>query len=84
MVQNNKYKIRLKQALENEYEDDNETDITFHMPKNTEKVRFSFRGEKIAKVVGELAHKLPKQEDILEGVLGNRLFKISNLDKEQL
>ena len=61
----------MKQALENEYEDDNETDITFHMPKNTEKVRFSFRGEKIAKVVGELAHKLPKQEDILEGVLGS-------------
>ena len=47
---------RLKQALENEYEDDNETDITFHMPKNTEKVRFYFRGEKNAKVVGQLAH----------------------------
>ena len=45
----------LKQALENEYEDDNETDITFHMPKNTEKVRFYFRGEKNAKVVGQLA-----------------------------
>jgi len=66
---------RLKQALENEYEDDNETDITFHMPKNTEKVRFSFRGEKIAKVVGELAHKLPKQEDILEGVLVRKNYK---------
>ena len=48
---------RLKQALENEYEDDNETDITFHMPKNTEKVRFYFRGEKNAKVVGQLAHR---------------------------
>ena len=62
---------RLKQALENEYEDDNETDITFHMPKNTEKVRFYFRGEKIAKVVGELAHQLPKQDEEVEGVLGN-------------
>ena len=52
--------FRLKQALENEYEDDNETDITFHMPKNTEKVRFYFRGEKNAKVVGQLAHSQAK------------------------
>jgi len=60
---------RLKQALENEYEDDNETDITFHMPKNTEKVRFYFRGEKNAKVVGQLAHSQPKQDQEVEGVL---------------
>ena len=48
--------------MENEYEDDNETDITFHMPKNTEKVRFYFRGEKIAKCIGTLAHNIPKQD----------------------
>lgn len=52
---------RLKKALDNEYENDAETDITIHMPKNTEKVRFHFRGEKNAKVVGTLAHTIPKE-----------------------
>ena len=41
------------------------------MPKNTEKVRFYFRGEKIAKCIGTLAHNIPKQDQEIEGVLGN-------------
>ena len=56
---------RLKKALDNEYENDAETDITIHMPKNTEKVRFHFRGEKNAKVVGSLAHNPPKEIGLL-------------------
>ena len=41
------------------------------MPKNTEKVRFYFRGEKIAKCIGTLAHNIPKQDQEIEGVLGS-------------
>ena len=51
---------RLKRQLDIEYEHDAETDITIHMPRNAEKVKFHFRGEKNAKVVGSLAHYLPK------------------------
>ena len=65
---------RLKKALDNEYENDNETDITIHMPKNTEKVRFNFHGEKNAKVVGSLAHQLPENNEILEGILVRKNF----------
>ena len=53
---------RLKRQLDIEYEHDAETDITIHMPRNAEKVKFHFRGEKNAKVVGSLAHYLPKVE----------------------
>ncbi len=42
---------RLKSALEREYENDPDTSITVHNPKNTMSVDLYFKGEKTVKVV---------------------------------
>ncbi|CBY37756.1 unnamed protein product [Oikopleura dioica] len=75
---------RLKRQLDIEYEHDAETDITIHMPRNAEKVKFHFRGEKNAKVVGSLAHYLPKQEDEIEGILVRKNFNYKIVAAEDL
>lgn len=41
---------RLKAALMREYEDDPNTNIVIHNPRNTVAVELYFRGEKMAKV----------------------------------
>lgn len=75
---------RLKRQLDIEYEDDPETDITIHMPRNAEKVKFHFRGEKNAKVVGTLAHTLPKQDDEIEGILVRKNFNYKIVSPKDL
>lgn len=42
---------RLKSALEREYENDPDTTITVHNPKNTQSVDLYFTGEKTVKVI---------------------------------
>lgn len=42
---------RLKSALEREYENDPDTKITVHNPKNTMSVDLYFTGEKTVKVI---------------------------------
>ncbi|XP_078481154.1 cleavage and polyadenylation specificity factor subunit 3 [Ciona intestinalis] len=64
---------RLKLALNREYEDDPEP-IQIHNPKNTESVQLYFKGEKMAKVMGELATTKPKHGDKLSGILVKRNF----------
>ncbi|KAI1297190.1 Cleavage and polyadenylation specificity factor subunit 3 [Halotydeus destructor] len=65
---------RLKQALINEYEDD-EHPPTLYNPKNTQAVQLHFRGEKIAKVMGSLAIDSAKHGKHLSGVLVKRNFR---------
>ncbi|XP_017141016.1 cleavage and polyadenylation specificity factor 73 [Drosophila miranda] len=66
---------RLKLALQREYEADASTDIKFYNPRNTHAVDLYFRGEKTAKVMGNLAAKNPEVGSKLSGVLVKRDFK---------
>nr|XP_039259964.1 cleavage and polyadenylation specificity factor subunit 3-like [Styela clava] len=75
---------RLKAALNREYEDDLETSIKIHNPKNTESVQLYFRGEKMAKVMGSLAMKRPKHGDKLSGILVKRNFNYHILAPQDL
>lgn len=65
---------RLKAALQREYEDDPNTSIQLHNPRNTHAVELYFRGEKTAKVMGSLAVESPKPGNILSGILVKRNF----------
>uniref|UniRef100_A0A1Q3F4J9 Putative exonuclease of the beta-lactamase fold involved in rna processing translation n=1 Tax=Culex tarsalis TaxID=7177 RepID=A0A1Q3F4J9_CULTA len=66
---------RLKSALQREYEHDPNANITLHNPRNTHAVELYFRGEKTAKVMGNLAVKSPEEGQKLSGVLVKRDFK---------
>ncbi|KAK2149507.1 hypothetical protein LSH36_449g04013 [Paralvinella palmiformis] len=66
---------RLKAALIREYEDDPEYNIDIYSPRNTQEVELYFRGEKMAKVVGNLAAKKPEQTgQTVSGILLKRNF----------
>ncbi|KAH9373166.1 hypothetical protein HPB48_004911 [Haemaphysalis longicornis] len=65
---------RLKAAIVREYEDDLETRIEVHNPRNTQAVELHFRGEKTAKVMGSLAVQPPELGRQLSGVLVKRNF----------
>ncbi|GLH01328.1 hypothetical protein R5R35_007001 [Gryllus longicercus] len=65
---------RLKAALTREYEDDPNTRMELHNPRNTVAVELYFRGEKTAKVMGTLAMEKPKPGHRLSGVLVKRNF----------
>lgn len=65
---------RLKAALQREYEDDPNTSIALHNPRNTQAVELYFRGEKTAKVMGSLAVERPKPGNVLSGILVKRNF----------
>lgn len=66
---------RLKLALQREYEADPNSNITFYNPRNTHSVELVFRGEKTAKVMGNLAAMKPDVGSKLSGVLVKRDFK---------
>ena len=63
---------RLKAALQREYEDDPNTVINLYNPRNTHSVELYFRGEKTAKVMGQLAVDEPSPGKILNGILVKR------------
>ena len=65
---------RLKAALQREYEDDPNTKMELHNPRNTVAVELYFRGEKTAKVMGTLAMEKPKPGHKLSGILVKRNF----------
>lgn len=64
---------RLKSALIREYEDQ-ENPPEFYNPQNTVTLELHFRGEKIAKVMGNLAMTAPSQGLHLSGILVKRNF----------
>jgi len=65
---------RLKAALQREYEDDPNTKMELHNPRNTVAVELYFRGEKTAKVMGTLAMEKPRPGHKLSGILVKRNF----------
>uniref|UniRef100_A0ABD2WL54 Cleavage and polyadenylation specificity factor subunit 3 n=1 Tax=Trichogramma kaykai TaxID=54128 RepID=A0ABD2WL54_9HYME len=71
---------RLKAALQREYEDDPDTVMEIHNPRNTVAVELYFSGEKTAKVMGTLAMTTPKPGQKLSGVLVKRNFNYHLLD----
>lgn len=75
---------RLKAALQREYEDDPNTSIQLHNPRNTVSVELYFRGEKTAKVMGSLAVDRPKPGNSLSGILVKRNFNYHILSANDL
>lgn len=75
---------RLKAALQREYEDDPNTSIHLHNPRNTEPVELYFRGEKTAKVMGALAVERPKPNNTISGILVKRNFNYHILSANDL
>lgn len=66
---------RLKSALQREYENQPNANITFYNPRNTHAVEFYFKGEKTAKVMGSLASSKVENGDKVSGILVKRDFK---------
>ncbi|KAK3748849.1 hypothetical protein QZH41_018736 [Actinostola sp. cb2023] len=65
---------RLKAALIREYEDNPELSIVVHNPPNCQSVELYFRGEKMAKVMGQMARARPEHGQQLSGILIKRGF----------
>lgn len=66
---------RLKSALQREYENTPNANITFYNPRNTHAVELYFKGEKTAKVMGTLASSAVENGDKVSGILVKRDFK---------
>ncbi|XP_018017803.1 cleavage and polyadenylation specificity factor subunit 3 [Hyalella azteca] len=64
---------RLKSALEREYED-KENPLKVFNPKNLHTLSFHFKGEKMAKMMGELVIEKPKEDQIISGILIKKNF----------
>ncbi|XP_025831653.1 cleavage and polyadenylation specificity factor 73 [Agrilus planipennis] len=75
---------RLKAALQREYEDDPNTSIQIHNPRNTHAVELYFRGEKTAKVMGTLAMDKPAPNNVISGILVKRNFNYHVLAPDDL
>lgn len=74
---------RLKANIERSFQDLS-IPIEVHNPKNTERLELQFRGEKNAKVVGELAKKMPENNEMISGILVKRHFTYSLMDPNDL
>lgn len=75
---------RLKLHLNRKFDEDPECKITVYTPKNTQSVEIYFRGEKTAKVVGQLAAEKPAEGTMLSGILVRRNFKLHMMAPEDL
>lgn len=65
--------LKLKQGLTDQYKDSDKK-IAIYNPKNAQEIEFHFKGEKTAKVIGNLAMEPPSQDKKLSGVLVKRNF----------
>jgi len=75
---------RLRSHLIRKFEDDPECKLLVYTPKNTQSVELRFRGEKTAKVVGQLAAEKPAEGNILSGIVVRRNFKLHMMAPEDL
>ena len=66
--------LKLKGALQREYEDDELYRIDISTPRNCETIQFKFRGEKMAKIVGQLASQKPVNDQKIQGILVKKNF----------
>lgn len=75
---------KLKQGLTDQYKDDEKNPISIHNPKNTQAVELHFRGEKTAKVIGNLAVEPAGDGKQLSGVLVKRNFNYHLMGAEDV
>ncbi|KAI9500459.1 beta-lactamase-like protein, partial [Coemansia spiralis] len=59
-------------------------DITVHAPRDTQSVEIHFHGEKMARVMGCLASKVPRDGDSTAGILVEKDFNYTLLDVADL
>jgi cleavage and polyadenylation specificity factor subunit 3 len=74
---------RLKSALQSRYAE-REVELHIHTPKNCDTVELLFRGEKVAKIIGELASQTPVNGTIVEGILASKEFTFQIVAREEL
>ena len=74
---------RLASALRSRYADRG-MDIKVHMPKNAEPLKLEFKPEMTAKAIGKLAEHQPKKEEVVNGLLVNKDFTYTLLDRSDL
>lgn len=75
---------RLKAALTREYEDDPNTSMDIYNPRNTVSVDLYFKGEKTAKVMGDLAVDNLKPNSTMSGIIVKRNFNYHLLTPSDL
>jgi cleavage and polyadenylation specificity factor subunit 3 len=74
---------RLRAALQAKYKNRDE-DVKIHSPRNLETLNLTFRPERVAKVIGSLAAKLPQTNDVLSGLLVSKDYSYTLLDPRDL
>ncbi|KAJ3253175.1 Cleavage and polyadenylation specificity factor subunit 3 [Boothiomyces macroporosus] len=74
---------RLRSALQSRYAE-KEIPLQIYTPRNCETVELHFRGEKTAKVIGELAVEAPVEDAIVKGVLVQKDFTFQLIAPSQL
>ncbi|KAG9294026.1 hypothetical protein G9A89_019364 [Geosiphon pyriformis] len=74
---------RLKSALETKFKDRGDK-IEVFSPKNCESVKLKFRGEKMAKTIGKLAAKTPKENQLFSGIIVSKDFQFNIMDPSEL
>ncbi|ORY00826.1 Metallo-hydrolase/oxidoreductase [Basidiobolus meristosporus CBS 931.73] len=74
---------RLKSALQSRYAERDE-EITIYTPKNCETISLYFRGEKMAKTIGNMAEKTPEDEQTISGILVAKDFQYNIMSAEDL
>lgn len=75
---------RLRTHLSRKFENDPECKLSVYTPRNTQQVELHFRGEKTAKVVGQLASEKPEDGKLISGVLVRRNFRLHLMAPEDL
>lgn len=73
----------LKNRLEQRYAG-NEEGIQIHAPWNTETLKLTFRGDRIAKAIGRIAEKGVKEDAQIQGLLLSKDFTFTLLDPRDL
>jgi cleavage and polyadenylation specificity factor subunit 3 len=74
---------RLRSALQSRYAE-RELPLQIYTPRNCETVELHFRGEKTAKVIGNLAIEKPVNGTLVEGVLASKDFTFQIIAPTQL
>ncbi|KAH9978661.1 beta-lactamase-like protein [Lactifluus volemus] len=74
---------RLRAALQSKYKNRDE-DIKIYSPRNLETLDLTFRPERVAKVIGDLAAKPLKTNDVLSGLLVSKDYSYTLLDPRDL
>ncbi len=67
---------RLRSALTSRYAE-REIPLAIFTPRNTETVSLHFRGEKVAKVIGNLAQEAPVEGTLIQGIFSAKDFTFS-------